>query len=457
MTLLFEYGEREKQSDITSLEKKIRDIWINRKTDGVDTITTEDESDDRYQPILQLYNDEVRAKNYVGFIQDEKNLIEIYPKVFRNYFKGVKPHDNEKNIMLRHVFYWINYCDRWRFPFSQASLANVDFKSFPELIIYLIANQFLDVVSTQPISLYQYTEEPLSAPKGAINFKRYINNSLSHGKYHQMECDHEPFLFDNVLNRAIKYCSRILMQQTKRQECQRILEEVVFILDEVEDVNCSIRDLDNIHINSHYEQYLLVIDTCKIILNQKLYSSSSCEILQWNLLFPMEYIFEDFLAGFIKDEFSGKWDVCPQESKDCLAKNEEGTNVFQMRHDILITSKDESKRKIIIDTKYKIRPDNFKADLKRGIDQGDLYQMVSYALRSGCTELVLVYPNISESQNDPDYFRISSELDRDSNINITAIEIPFWSMTSGIDVLKNKLRMVIGNYILTIKPEMTFC
>ena len=146
MTLLFEYGEREKQSDITSLEKKIRDIWINRKTDGVDTITTEDESDDRYQPILQLYNDEVRAKNYVGFIQDEKNLIEIYPKVFRNYFKGVKPHDNEKNIMLRHVFYWINYCDRWRFPFSQASLANVDFKSFPELIIYLIANLFIDVV-----------------------------------------------------------------------------------------------------------------------------------------------------------------------------------------------------------------------------------------------------------------------------------------------------------------------
>src|SRR5690606_25686388 len=98
-------------------------------------------------------------------------------------------------------------------------------------------------------------------------------------------------------------------------------------------------------------------------------------------------IFEDFLAGFLETWFSKDWKVHNQKSDMYLAETSEGNNVFNMQHDIFLTAKDESKRKIIVDTKYKLRPTEFKDDPKKGVSQNDLYQMVSYAFKRGCTDI----------------------------------------------------------------------
>src|SRR5690606_20308745 len=175
----------------------------------------------------------------------------------------------------------------------------------------------------------------------SINFKKDISNSISYGNYHSIECDYEPFLFDNRVNRAIKYCSRLLLNQTKFSENQRILQDVIFILDEVDDLPCSVHDIEKISINSFFEEYKLVLDSCKLILNQQLYSNNTYDLSQWCLLFPMEYIFEDFLAGFLETWFSKDWKVHYQKSDMYLAETSEGNNVFNMQHDIFLTAKDE--------------------------------------------------------------------------------------------------------------------
>src|SRR5690606_12986656 len=246
--------------------------------------------DKKYQPFLQFDGNRIRAKNYVGFVQNGAEVIEIYPKVFKSNASAIQ----SKELMLKHIFYWFRYCRKWRFPFSQASLDTLETTEFPELIINLIAKQFLDAVSNQPFTMYQELEEAMQTPRGSINFKRYISNSISYGNYHSIECDYEPFLFDNKVNRAIKYCSRLLLNQTKFSENQRILQDVIFILDEVDDLPCSVLDIERISINSFFEEYEMILDSCKLILNQQLYSNNTYDLSQWCLLFPMEYIFEDF-------------------------------------------------------------------------------------------------------------------------------------------------------------------
>ncbi|HSH66545.1 MAG TPA: restriction endonuclease, partial [Bacteroidia bacterium] len=278
--------------------------------------------------------------------------------------------------------------------------------------------------SKQPLSMYHHLEEALETPRGTINFNRYINNSLAHGKFQSIECDYEPFLFDNKVNRIIKYCARLLMNQTKFHENLRILQEIIFILDDVSDLPCSIHDVENVSLNSFFEDYSILIDNCKLIINQQLYSSNTYDLSQWCLLFPMEYIFEDFLAGFLEDKFSAQWKVEYQKSDQYLSNT---PKVFNMQHDIFLTSRNDTKRKIIVDTKYKLRSNDFKADPKKGIAQNDLYQMVSYAFKRGCTDILLVYPNISENINRPDYFEIISGFPGMDKINVTAIEIPFWT------------------------------
>ena len=419
MALLFEYGDWEGVKNIGALKPILQEIWKQRLFVDPDIELDDEMNDKRYQPFLKFDSNNVRANNFVGFIQNGDQLIEIYPKVFKN-LSGAS---EKKEFMLRHIFYWFSYCRKWRFPFNKASLDTLSIDEFPELLINLIANQFLETVSKQPLSMYHHLEEALETPRGTINFNRYINNSLAHGKFQSIECDYEPFLFDNNVNRIIKYCARLLMNQTKFHENLRTLQEVIFVLDDVSDLPCSIHDIENVSLNSFFEDYLILIDNCKLILNQQLYSSNNYDLSQWCLLFPMEYIFEDFLAGFLEDKFSKQWKVEYQKSDQYLSNT---PKVFNMQHDIFLTDK-SSGRKIIVDTKYKVRDKGFKFDPKKGIAQNDLYQMVSYAFKRGCTDILLVYPNISGDINPLDHFDIISGFSGNEKINVTALEISFWT------------------------------
>ena len=455
MTVLFEYGKKQKVNNKESLRIILQDIWGTRKNNvespelsTEDIEHSEEEPDPKYQPFLKFDGENVSAKNYVGFIQNGEDVIEIYPKVFREQFQNQKTiSTDDKQLMLRHIFYWFNYCRKWKFPFNQASLGNIDIDEFPELIINLIANQFLETISNQPLMMYQAVEESLVVPRGSINFKRYISKSLSYGNFQNIECDYEPFLFDNKVNRIIKYCSRLLMNQTRFSESLRVLQEVVFILDEVEDVYCTIHDLESITLNSFFSEYSILLDSCRLILSQQLYANNSYDLTQWCLLFPMEYIFEDFVAGFLESKFSKDWRVEYQKSDMYLS---EDPKAFNMQHDIFLTSRQDSSKKIIIDTKYKLRPEGFNNDIKKGIAQSDLYQMVSYAFKRGCTDVLLIYPNKSDKLNTPDQFNIKSGFGGGNIIRVTAIEIPFYSLNNfeNLDTMMYKaLKEQLKNFL----------
>jgi 5-methylcytosine-specific restriction enzyme subunit McrC len=427
MTQLFEYHNWEKVEDSESLKRLLREIWSERSIES--DAEADENADSKYQPFFQFDKDQIKANNYVGFIQNRGQLIEIYPKVFRDL------ESPDRNLMLKHIFYWFSYCRKWRFPFNQAHLDQSNIDSFPELIIYLIANQFLETVSQQPFLQYHPLEERTSTPRGNLNFSRYIAKSLVTGNYHQLECDHEPFLYDNKVNRTIKYCSRLLLDQTRYAETQRLLQEVIFVLDEVDDIPTTARDVDSIKLNPFFHDYSIVMEMCKTILNQQIYSNNAHDFSQWCLLFPMEYIFEDFVAGFMETHFSSKWRVEYQKSDEFLSSN---PKAFNLQHDIFLTA---GERKIIIDTKYKIRRYD-PNDIKKGVIQSDLYQIVSYAYRRGCTEAFLIYPNSTEKSNQVDQFVIPSGFPGADIIKVSVLEIPFWSIDN-FNLLTSSLKNVL--------------
>ena len=95
-----------------------------------------------------------------------------------------------------------------------------------------------------------------------------------------------------------------------------------------------------------------------------------------------------------------------------------------------------------------MRLKDFKTRSKKGISQTDLYQMLSYAYKRGCSEVLLIYPNIGEDLNEPDYFKINSGFAEQHNISVKAIEIPFWSINdfSNLELkLKSSLTGVLIN------------
>jgi 5-methylcytosine-specific restriction enzyme subunit McrC len=413
---LFEYGKIE-GFDRSLLEPYVKQVWKERFASQENIV-----EDKEYQGILEFDGNEAKAKNYIGFIQTEKEQIEIYPKVFRRFsLQGSNTY-----LFHKHLFFWFDYCRKWKFPFTKVNLDKFNQLELPELIISLMADRIFEVVSRSPISLYEEVEESLQMPRGRINISRYVNQRLVRGDQHIIECDVEPLQYDNRLNRAIKYVSRILSNKARFIETRRKLDDILFLLDEVEDTPCTSRHLDTIRINSYYSDYLELVDICRLVLDQQLYNNQYYEQTQWSLLFPMEYIFEDFIAGYLEKHFSREWKVEYQKSEKYLTDE----RVFQMQHDIFLTNKADPKLKLIVDTKYKIRSAASKQDKKKGVSQSDLYQMTSYAFRRGCNTVLLLYPNDSEQIQSNDYFTISSGFNGKDKVKVIAAEVSFWNMSN---------------------------
>jgi 5-methylcytosine-specific restriction enzyme subunit McrC len=432
MQLLFEYSNQILVSNPARLKEYLYSVWqqnYDSKDISIAESTNAEQPDKnpQHQPFLTFDGTLVHANNYVGFIQFENNHLEIYPKVF-------KCETTPAPLMLRHLFFWFSYCRKWKLPFTKSSLSTSESLDLPEMIINVMANTLFNTVSSQPISLYHSIEETLLKPKGKINFSKYLSKGFINANHHHVDCDYEPFIFDNKLNRTIKFTCRLLLQRTKLYENQEILQRIIFILDEVDDQPCTHIELETIILNPLFSDYSEVKDICKYVIQQLMYSNEQYEFSQWCLLFPMEHIFEDFIAGFLETHFSAEWKVEYQKSNLNLSVMPQA---FQMQHDIFLTSKKDPSRAIIIDTKYKLRDRNFKRDKKKGVVQSDMYQMVTYALRRGCKEVIILYPNVGEELNTPDNFKVQSGFCNADMISVTTAEVPFWSVGNFVSLQKN--------------------
>jgi len=448
--MLFEFVDNEEPLESLELRRKfenfLKEIWANRYFAYSQEIQEDDAAGNflnySKQPFLIFDGVNYRTQNYVGFIQYDKQLIEIYPKVFKQ--SGI-----HKDEVLRHIFYWFSYCKKLNFPVLENSLDNLNVNDIPELLIWNFADYCFNTISTQPFRQYETVEEPLNTPKGRINFPAYIKNGLSTGNYQNIDCIYEPFLYDNRLNRAIKYVCRLLLNMAKLAETRNKIEEIIFVLDEVEDEPCNVVELDKIVFNRMYEEYAPIKEWCKRVIEQQLYSSSNYNSFQWSLLLPMEYVFEDFIYGFIKRHFNNHFlEIKDQKSNYYLAKGN-GEDIFQLRHDILLRRKLEngSDETIIIDTKYKVRSIEDLKDKKRGIASSDMYQMVSYAYRRGCKKVILLYPSGVSSTNQGDEYEIKTDFPNMPEIKIYAYEIPFWDVDSYKNIesrLNKELSRILG-------------
>ncbi|EDA0371285.1 restriction endonuclease [Campylobacter jejuni] len=108
------------------------------------------------------------------------------------------------------------------------------------------------------------------------------------------------------------------------------------------------------------------------------------------MLFPMEKIFEDYVAYMLK-KVNPTQDIKVQNNgKYLISKNDE--KCFMLKPDLYIENK------MILDTKWKI-PNDSEDEKKQGIEQSDLYQMFAYACKFKIYDIKLVYPLCEKTQD----------------------------------------------------------
>ena len=109
-----------------------------------------------------------------------------------------------------------------------------------------------------------------------------------------------------------------------------------------------------------------------------------------SLLFPMEEIYEDFVTQCFR-RHQDEYGVRAQGPQVKLTRDPEAST---MKPDITLHA--GGAIRFILDTKWKRLASAANDPKKRGIAQGDMYQLYAYGKRYGCRTIALVYPRTGD-------------------------------------------------------------
>ena len=419
MINLFEYKNREPFSPehFKELEIFLDEIWAKREKSNI--YFNEEEEKIEVQRFIQFFHKDntFKSNKYVGVIHFKDKTINLLPKLFYNPKENKNP--NVKAIN-KHILWWLSYCRKIKFP-NYISGINSEKADFFEILIYLFSKYTRELLNTSIYQTYTEINKELPFVKGRINFNTYINKNITTGRHHKISCEFDAFQMDNEFNRGIKHVAKLLRTITKENQSKRALNDIIFILDEVKDTPITSETMKRMTFNPMFSNFETVRDYCVLFLDNSVSFNYKNNLKLFAFLLPMEYVFEDFIFGFINKEI--------QQVK---AKSQIGTTYldtnknFKLKPDLLLQLPTKS---IIADTKYKIvYTDN--NDPKKGISQLDLYQMTAYAIRYKINNIILLYPNtvISKTPKNSE-ITIEDKLANGDKIHIQSFLLPIINFT----------------------------
>ena len=255
---------------------------------------------------------------------------------------------------------------------------------------------------------------------------------------------------DNNFNQCIKQVAKLLVSATKDSQNKRNLYDILFLLDEVSDATITAEECKRILFNPMFASFDTVRDYCVLFLENSISFNYKNSLKLFAFLLPMEYVFEDFIFGFIDREIDG---VKPYgQVKDTFLDSEKK---FNLRPDLVLKA---GENKFIADTKYKMVYAD-ENDPKKGISQNDLYQMVAYAIRFNTTDIKLFYPKTIHSNGltKVNSIHIEDALATDKSIQIEAYQLSIIDKNISSESL-TECKILFDNFEdlkLKLKDELT--
>lgn len=330
------------------------------------------------------YWEVISVQNYVWVLQTKQGItIEILPKIHSGEHEDIKETRKIFLKMLRRLK---------KSPFKKAENAHLLKKDFPilEVFISLFLDE-LDILVKQWLKKsYQSHEENLTFLKGKLNTMKQLRLNTIHKE--RFAVSYDEFTENCPENKLIKTCLNYLKRHTSSNTNQKRLREMLFIFDQVKQSTTIEKDfrLCN-HTSRLQNHYAHVMQWVALFLWKQSLVSFSGKHLSLALLFPMERIFEDYVASIIRKSY-WEWIIKTQDSRHHLIENHQDRSIFQLRPDIVMSKNDAWFNKtIVLDTKWKLI-DETDRKKKYNISQSDMYQLFAYAEKYWCQDVFLIYP-----------------------------------------------------------------
>ena len=317
----------------------------------------------------------IQFKNYVGTIALPCGVsIEILPKIAI-----------ERNAEISRKLVIEMLKASGNIPYKTFENANVrtDNVNLFEIYIRLFLNE-LYVLSKKGFRAGYVNEEVNETfLRGKLLFNEQIRYNNAHKE--KFYVSHDEYNFNRPENRIIKTTLNLVRHVSKNEENLKDIRRFLLMFEDIDFSENIDSDFAKCSTDRLTKDYMPILKLCKVFLKKKGFTIYGGENNVIALLFPMEKLFEKYIAHEMRRYAKLRgWTLHEQAGGLSLFDNRK----FALRPDILLECDGQ---KIIVDTKWK-RLYNDKSS-NYGISQADMYQMYAYHTRyPNVSQVVLLYP-----------------------------------------------------------------
>lgn len=328
----------------------------------------------------------VSIKNYVGLIQMKNGYrVQILPKI--DFGKVEDGNTQTKKVFLKMLQSMKDFPSK---VFNDAAM-NIDKMNLYEIFINMYIQEVRQLVKRGIRSNYVQQEDNQGYFKGKLLVNKHIKANLSHKERFYVLFDE--FHPNGPENRLVKATLEKLQKLTGSTKNSKEIRQLLTAFEAVDSSANYEKDFSKVVINRNTENYEILIKWSKVFLMNKSFTTFTGSTNSRALLFPMESVYESYVAKQMKKVFCPDgWDVHTQDRGHYLFT--EPKKQFALRPDIVIR---KDNRTIILDTKWKRLYENERNNY--GISQEDMYQMYAYSKKYETSEVWLLYP-INEDMRD---------------------------------------------------------
>lgn len=343
----------------------------------------------------------LQVTNWVGVLSTpDGTVLEVLPK-HTNTECDVRESRRLLWKMLRvvHDIEWSPSTDAMLHTFS---------KPLPELLIMRFLHSVSQLVRRGIRSDYQRVKRNAKYLKGRLDVTKQLRRPPGNAANFCIEFDE--YSMDRAENRLIRLALERLNRSRLGVSTTRLSKELSVVFSDVppsQNINLDFTAWREQRDMSHYQAVKPWLD---LILRNLSPWSFSGEWQGISMLFPMEQLFEKYLAKRLKADLLPGYNLTSQAASEYLTVHNE-RRMFQLKPDFLV--KQGRTNYSVLDAKWKLLDQSTGNELsKYNVKQADLYQLFAYGHKylNGEGELLLIYP-LHESFNQPlPRFEFESEL-----------------------------------------------
>ncbi|MCA1915177.1 hypothetical protein [Methanospirillum hungatei] len=387
---------------------------------------------DKDQKYFIITRDKIKFKQQVGVIRIDGFTLQVFPKLFKERYV------EHQAVIARNLAVMLSYTLVPLSPVGMATLAEEDWDLL-ELFIHLFAVHLLALLSHTQSREYLTERDSLRYVQERILTREYWNPA----RLHIIPCQYHTFSQDTLINRTLKYCTTLMLRQTRNYETASLLRKILQIVEPVDYTPVNLHEVRSIQLNRLNRKFAPFIKFCEFYLSHTTIALQASNTETFSLMVPMEKVFESFIVGIITHHphILPKGVRCKtQYPAGHLAHDHNDRGLFRLKPDIVLFYNNSS---AVIDTKYKLLSDAKKYD---NVSQNDIYQVYAYGAKTNADSIMLLYPDDGDSR----YLNWKIIYDHDRQIPLL-----IRSVTVSMDLMKD-LNMFIdqlAHYFEELCPQ----